>query len=104
MTVLWLCLAQCLAPGQQDLQWLGEKSGGKAVRFAVDSPYRVCKDQSHSTAGAHGSAKRSPASRELLEKPLVLSMKREVGRTHRLLPAVIRGGRQQSETGLVCSG
>lgn len=78
-----------MAPGQQDLQWLGEKAAGKAVHPAVDSAYRVCKDQSHSTAGA----RRSPASRELLEKPFVLSLKREVSRTHHLLPGVIRMGK-----------
>lgn len=36
-----------------------------------------------------------PASRKLLEKPFVLSMKHEVSRTRRLLPGVIREGRQQ---------
>lgn len=66
----------------------------------MDSAYRVCKAQSHSTAGA----RRRPASRELLEKPFVLSMKPEVSRTHSLLPGVIRGGRQQSKTDFVYSG
>lgn len=37
----------------------------------------------------------NPASRKLLEKPFVLSMKHEVSRTHHLLPGVIREGRQQ---------
>lgn len=41
-----------------------------------------------------------PASRKLLEKPFVLSMKHEVSRTHHLLPGVIREGRQLSKDGL----
>jgi len=40
-----------------------------------------------------------PASRKLLEKPFVLSVKHEVSRTHHLLPGVIREGRQQSKMG-----
>lgn len=38
-----------------------------------------------------------PASRKLLEKPFVLSVKHEVSRTHHLLPKMIRKGRQQRQ-------